>query len=143
METVFPKFYKEKIEQRVKQEEILNQQGIELGRTGPTKLEYAPPHLYPQQGIVKYSMASLGQVAAEIPEDVLRAKYNYVRVPQPRFNQYTSQPTPIALQHRFKLIEDPIDYEMEYKKRNIWSLKDLKTFIVGLLKGPKRFEKIG
>ena len=32
---------------------------------------------------------------------------------------------------------------MEYKKCNIWSLKDLKTFIIALLKGPKRFEKIG
>ena len=32
---------------------------------------------------------------------------------------------------------------MEYKKRNIWSVRDLKTFIVELLKGPKRFEKVG
>lgn len=32
---------------------------------------------------------------------------------------------------------------MEYKKRNIWSIKDLKTFIIALLRGPKRFEKIG
>lgn len=60
LEAGFPKFYKEKIEARVKQEEILDQQGIELGRTGPTKLEYAPPHLYPQQGIVKHPTASLG-----------------------------------------------------------------------------------
>ena len=65
---------------------MLNQQGIELGRTGPTVLEHAPPHLYPQQGIVKYSMASLGQIAAEISEDVNRAKDNYVRVPLPRYN---------------------------------------------------------
>ena len=60
LEAGFPKFYKEKIEARVKQEEVLNQQGIELGRTGPAKLEYAPPHLYPQQGVVTHSMASLG-----------------------------------------------------------------------------------
>ena len=32
---------------------------------------------------------------------------------------------------------------MEYKRRNCWSVTDIKTFIVALLKGPKRFEKIG
>lgn len=32
---------------------------------------------------------------------------------------------------------------MEYKKRNIWSIQDLKTFIIALLKGPKIFQKIG
>lgn len=32
---------------------------------------------------------------------------------------------------------------MEYKKRNVWSFVDIKTFLVELLKGPKRFEKIG
>ena len=79
----------------------------------------------------------------EQTDDIQRAKESYVRVPQPRINPYLDQPTPISIQHRFKLIEDPIDYEMEYKKRNIWSIKDLKTFIIALLKGPKRFEKIG
>ena len=32
---------------------------------------------------------------------------------------------------------------MEYKKRNVWSYTDIKTFLIELLKGPKRFEKIG
>lgn len=32
---------------------------------------------------------------------------------------------------------------MEYKKRNVWSYHDMKNFLVSLLKGPKRFEKIG
>ena len=32
---------------------------------------------------------------------------------------------------------------MEYKRRNVWSLADIKTFLIELLKGPKRFEKIG
>jgi len=86
----------------------------------------------------------LGALAAEIPDDVLRAKTYYCPIPQPRFNHY-SKPTPshIHVSHSFKLIEDPVDYEMEYKKRNVWSLKDMKTFLIALLKGPKRFEKIG
>ena len=32
---------------------------------------------------------------------------------------------------------------MEYKKSNVWSYKDIKTFLVELLRGPKRFEKVG
>ena len=32
---------------------------------------------------------------------------------------------------------------MEYKKSNVWSYKDIKTFLVVLLRGPKRFEKVG
>lgn len=88
-------------------------------------------------------MASLGTLAAEIPEDVLRAKASYVSVPQPRINQYTSRPIQISVQNRFKLIEDPLDYEMEYKRRNVWSVGEIKTFIKELLRGPKRFEKVG
>jgi len=41
------------------------------------------------------------------------------------------------------LIKDPLEYEMEFKKRNVWSYHDMKVFLVALLKGPKRFEKIG
>ena len=32
---------------------------------------------------------------------------------------------------------------MEYKRKHVWSVSDIKTFIIELLKGPKRFEKIG
>ena len=32
---------------------------------------------------------------------------------------------------------------MEYKRKHVWSVADIKTFIIELLKGPKRFEKIG
>jgi len=32
---------------------------------------------------------------------------------------------------------------MEYKKRNVWSLSDIKIYLVELLRGVKKFEKIG
>ena len=32
---------------------------------------------------------------------------------------------------------------MEYKRKNVWSVQDIKTFIIELIKGPKLFEKIG
>lgn len=36
-----------------------------------------------------------------------------------------------------------MDYEMEYKKRNVWTIKDIKTFIIAILKYAKSFEQIG
>ena len=64
-------------------------------------------------------------------------------MPSRRENIYTDPPQVITVEPTFKLIKDPISYEMEFKKRNVWTFIDMKTFIVALLKGPKRFEKIG
>ena len=32
---------------------------------------------------------------------------------------------------------------MEYKRKNIWAIVDIKTYLIELLRGPKRFEKLG
>ena len=44
---------------------------------------------------------------------------------------------------KFKLIADPVDYECEYKKRNVWQIYEIKAFIIALLKHHKKFDKIG
>lgn len=41
------------------------------------------------------------------------------------------------------LIKNPIDYEMEYKRRNVWSYHDIQTFLKLLLENPKKFHVIG
>lgn len=64
-------------------------------------------------------------------------------IPQPFVNIYTNQPSIIQVSPRFKLIQDPVAYEMEYKKRNVWSLKDIKTFVISTLRYIKNMEKIG
>lgn len=79
----------------------------------------------------------------DLPDDVRRAKETLALVPQPCGNYYHPERPPIQMHPRFKLIEDPIAYEMEYKKRNVWSLKDIKTFVVSMLKHQKKMEKIG
>ena len=80
----------------------------------------------------------------DIPEDIMRAKASNIGVPQPKMNIYTEEPSRIDIEHRFKLIKDPQDYEIEYKKRNVWSYRDIKTFIVELFKqNKKNFEKLG
>jgi hypothetical protein len=48
----------------------------------------------------------------EVPDDIHRAKASNTGVPQPRINLYESEPTKIDIEHRFKLIKDPYDYEM-------------------------------
>lgn len=42
METIYPKLYREYIETRVKKEELLHDQGLDLGRTGPAHFEHDP-----------------------------------------------------------------------------------------------------
>ena len=123
---------------------MLHEQGLNLGKTGPATFEFNPQHLDPQKTLKCKTDGTLGDyMVRDIPEDVIRARHSSIGVPAPRCNQYTNRPIQISLQPRFKLIEDPLDYEMEYKKRNIWSVPDIKTFIVELLKGVKKFEKIG
>lgn len=41
------------------------------------------------------------------------------------------------------MISDPIAYEMEYKKRNVWSFDDIRTFVIAILKNTKNMEKVG
>jgi hypothetical protein len=82
-------------------------------------------------------------LVGDIPEDIIRAKANKTAVPQPFVNIYTNQPSIISVSPRLKLIQHPVAYEMEYKKRNVWCLRDIKTFVVTILKYTKNMEKIG
>ena len=92
LETIYPKLYRDYIEARVKRDELLHDQGLDLGRTGTAEFEYVPQHLDPQKALKCSVTPSLGTLTAEIPEDVIRAKASFVSVPQPRYNQYTNRP---------------------------------------------------
>ena len=85
LKALFGKLYSEYVEARVSKDKLLHDQGLDLGRTGPAQFEYDPSLLEPQKPL-KCTMASLGTLTAEIPEDVIRAKHCYVNVPQPRVN---------------------------------------------------------
>ena len=81
LETLYPKLYRDYIETRVKQDEQLRDQGLNLSRTGPAQFEYSPCHMEPQKSL-KTSMPSLsGTLTTEIPDDVLRARACYTHVP--------------------------------------------------------------
>jgi hypothetical protein len=40
-------------------------------------------------------------------------------------------------------IADPISYEIEHKKRYIWNIREIETFLQNLLENPKNFWVIG
>ena len=42
-----------------------------------------------------------------------------------------------------KLIADPIDYEAEFNRRQVWSVRDIETFLQSILENPKNFWIVG
>ena len=44
---------------------------------------------------------------------------------------------------RPKFIRDPIDYETEHKRKQIWSIKDIEVFLQSILEHPKNFWVVG
>eukprot|EP00347_Sterkiella_histriomuscorum_P015832 403355519 len=42
-----------------------------------------------------------------------------------------------------QLIKNPLEYELEYKKRMIWTIKDIETFLKAILENPPDFWQIG
>ena len=111
-----------------------------MTRPGPSQYVYTPGRLYPSS----YKAAhSLGAFDNEIPDDVIRARASHTTVPQPNINIYTKQHSVIAHKPHFKLITDPVAYEMEYKRKNVWSLRDIKTFVMTILRYTKNMEKLG
>lgn len=73
IETLHPRLYRDHIETRVKQDELLQEQGLDLGRTGVSTFEFAPTPLNPQTAL-KTTRLPLSAFSGEIPEDILRAK---------------------------------------------------------------------
>lgn len=143
IEVAYPKLFKDKIAPHLKRQQNLESEGLNLSRSGPHTASqvFTPTHLYPTP--LKITSPGFGALNADIPDDIIRAKASKTTIPQPFVNIYTNQPSIISISPRFKLIADPLAYEMEYKKRNVWSLRDIKTFVVSILKYTKNMEKIG
>lgn len=121
-----------------KQIQQFERQGVFAYRTEEAPL-FTPDPLQPNRPLLLNSSLQ----GNDLPDDILRAKQNDTPVPPSKLNIYTAQPSRVEYEPSFKLIKDPLEYEMEYKKRNVWSYHDMKAFLVSLLKGPKRFEKVG
>ena len=42
-----------------------------------------------------------------------------------------------------KFISDPFAYETEHKRRNVWSIRDIESFLHNILENPKNFWALG
>jgi hypothetical protein len=70
----------------------------------------------------------------------MRYKDNQVSIKEHRYNEYIKRK--IDVESRFTEIRDPVGYELEYKKRNVWSVKDIQVFLREFCKHPKHFIEI-
>jgi hypothetical protein len=92
-----------------------------------------------------YSLSAYNNnLTAFIPDDISRARQNTVHVPPPTLNPYLSNPdngrvSHVSQLHKFKLIADPVAHEIEYKRKQVWSVKDIHQFLQSFLEGTKNF----
>lgn len=67
-------------------------------------------------------------------------KQNRSDIPKANFNLYTGEF--FYVKRAFKKILDPIRYDYEYKATDLWSIEDIKLFIIKYLSSPKDFDTI-
>ena len=80
-------------------------------------------------------------------DEFQRFRDNRVKISHSKFCLYhrtgeDDQPI-VYYESRPKLIKDPIDYEYEHKRRQIWSLRDIETFLQSILENPKNVWVVG
>ncbi|CDW72801.1 nuclear receptor corepressor 1 [Stylonychia lemnae] len=73
-------------------------------------------------------------------DDIQRYRDNKADIPMSRFRFYQHE---VKHEPHPQIIKNPLEYELEYKKRMIWSLRDIETFISATLENPKNFWAIG
>lgn len=49
----------------------------------------------------------------------------------------------VYLESRPMSISDPVSYENEFKRRNVWSVRDIENYLQVLLENPRNFQVIG
>ena len=65
-----------------------------------------------------------------------RYKENFAKIPRTKTDIYSNLPIFVDVR-REALQKDPVDYELEHKRRQVWSVQDLKTFFGVLSESPK------
>lgn len=73
-------------------------------------------------------------------DDMQRYRDNQAKIQPYSWNMYMGKK--ILHDDNTKLIEDPISYENEFKKQNLWSLRDIEAFVKAYLETPKEFQRI-
>lgn len=72
----------------------------------------------------------------EDEDEMWRFKENFAKITRIKKDIYSNLPIIVDVRNK-NLQQDPFDYEMEHKKRQIWSVQDIKIFFSVLSESPK------
>jgi hypothetical protein len=75
------------------------------------------------------------QTGEEEEDDVQRYKENFAKITRIKTDIYSNLPIYVDVRNT-NLQRDPVDYELEHKKRQVWTLKELKVFFTILSEIP-------
>lgn len=68
-------------------------------------------------------------------DEMWRYKENFAQIPRLKTDIYSN--LPIQVDVRCENLQNPVAYELEHKRRQVWSIQDLKTFFGVLSECPK------
>ena len=72
----------------------------------------------------------------EDEDEMWRFKENFAKITRIKTDIYSNLPIIVDVRNK-NLQKNPFDYEMEHKKRQIWSVQDIKIFFSVLSESPK------
>jgi len=72
----------------------------------------------------------------EDEDEMWRYKENFAKITRIKTDIYSNLPICVDVRNE-NLQRDPVDYELEHKRRQVWSVQDLKTFFAVLSESPK------
>ena len=72
----------------------------------------------------------------EDEDEMWRYKENFAKITRIKTDIYSNLPICVDVRSE-NLQKDPVDYELEHKRRQVWSVQDLKTFFAVLSESPK------
>ena len=76
------------------------------------------------------------QPTPEEEDEMLRYKDNFGQPTRIKTDPYSNLPIMVDIRNS-NLQKDPVDYELEHKRRQIWTVQDLKTFFTVLAESPR------
>ena len=80
-------------------------------------------------------------------DDSQRYKDNFTKLQQSQFCLYhvngAKDQQIVHYESSPKLISDPIYYEVEHKRRQVWNVRDIENFLQSILENPKNFWMVG
>ena len=109
-------------------------EGISLDNQ-PTTISFSPD-CYMCMNLRSSGRARVRNQGEEDEDEMWRYKENFAKITRIKTDIYSNLPIYVDVRNE-NLQRDPVDYELEHKKRQVWSVQDLKIFFSVLSEMPK------